>query len=238
MTSSCSALLRSTGPLGGGTILVGGDFHGAGTVRRAQRTYVDSNTLIDADAADDGKGGNVAVWSDTDTEFYGTITVRSGPNGGNGGMVETSSHNYLAPDGIVYANSPHGLGGTWLLDPSDINIDSYATGTGLTSSGSNPITWANNSSDTSTTGSGGTSELLNTTINSELNAGTNVIIQTTNTGSGDDGDIFVKAHQCHHRHRWRHRFSYLVSLSEHRRQRCDHRRRYRRYRWRRHVAGR
>ena len=28
------ALLRSTGPLGGGTILVGGDFHGAGTIPR------------------------------------------------------------------------------------------------------------------------------------------------------------------------------------------------------------
>ena len=86
-----TAQIKARGTAGGGTVKIGGGPHGTDTsVRNAQNTTVAAGALIDASATDNGNGGNVAVWSDGTTVFNGTIYARGGPNGGNGGWVETS----------------------------------------------------------------------------------------------------------------------------------------------------
>ncbi|WP_162274603.1 filamentous hemagglutinin N-terminal domain-containing protein [Verrucomicrobium sp. GAS474] len=122
--------VTASGPAGGGVIHIGGSPHGTGdsTVYNAISTYVGSDTTISADALVLGDGGQVTVWANDTTRFYGNITAK-GAGGGSGGWVETSGHTLYA-DGHVDTN-----GGTWLLDPQDVYIGSYST-TGSSSSGS------------------------------------------------------------------------------------------------------
>jgi len=154
------ALIDASGDAGGGTIKIGGDFHGAGTTPTALNTYVDSNALILADAITSGNGGNVTVWSDGNTFFYGNISARGGSQSGNGGFVETSGRQTLTMQGMVDAGAPNGNAGTWLLDPNNLIINASAT----TNSGSGP-NW---------TAGGGGGNVLNTDINTALNGGTSV----------------------------------------------------------------
>lgn len=65
----------------------------------------------------------------------GTVTVggtldASAPTGGDGGAIETSAAQFnLAGDTHVTAAAAHGMAGTWLLDPSDLSIDTAAATT-------------------------------------------------------------------------------------------------------------
>jgi len=132
--------INASGKAGGGKINVGGELHGGGTLQHAQLVYVDPDAVLNADATDNGNGGTIAVWSDQDTAAYGTFTARGGPNGGNGGTVETSGP-YLDVNGIqdVDTSAPMGQAGTWLLDPAEITItDSITTGDCSITAGINP----------------------------------------------------------------------------------------------------
>ena len=116
------SLIDASGDAGGGTVRIGGDFHGAGSTPAALNTYVDPNSLILANADASGNGGKVAVWSDATTWFYGNILAEGGMRSGNGGYVETSGHGYLDAEGYVDLMAPHGGKGTYLLDPTNITI--------------------------------------------------------------------------------------------------------------------
>src|SRR5438876_2986738 len=61
--------IDASGDVGGGTVLVGGNFHGSGAEQNASRTYVGADTTINVDARSSGNGGNVAIWADRDTRF-------------------------------------------------------------------------------------------------------------------------------------------------------------------------
>jgi filamentous hemagglutinin family protein len=118
-----NATVNASGASGGGTVLVGGDFHGANAaVQNATATYVGQAATITADATQSGAGGNVAVWSDQATRFYGSISAKGGATAGNGGFVETSGRNYLDFAGSVNTTAAHGATGTLLLDPTDVYI--------------------------------------------------------------------------------------------------------------------
>lgn len=106
----------------GGTVLIGGDFQGKGTVPNASRTYIGKNTSINADAIDNGNGGRVIVWSDGSTRFYGNISASGGINFGDGGFVEVSGKQFLDYNGLVNTNATNGNLGTLLLDPTNIEI--------------------------------------------------------------------------------------------------------------------
>jgi filamentous hemagglutinin family protein len=118
------ASIDASGKLGGGTVLVGGDYQGGGKVQRALATRVDAGASIRADATLEGNGGKVVLWSDGATSAYGSVSAR-GAGKGNGGLVETSGH-LLDVKGIaVNAGAGGGKGGkngTWLLDPYDIEV--------------------------------------------------------------------------------------------------------------------
>ncbi|HEX5068093.1 MAG TPA: filamentous hemagglutinin N-terminal domain-containing protein, partial [Myxococcota bacterium] len=85
-----SAELDASGDLGGGEVLVGGDFQGKGDVRTSDITFADPDTQIRADAVREGDGGKVIRGADYTTGFRGDIAARGGAEGGDGGLVEVS----------------------------------------------------------------------------------------------------------------------------------------------------
>ena len=114
-----------SGDKGGGTVLIGGNFHGGGTEVHADAVAIASGATINADALNTGNGGRVAVWSDQGTMFQGSISARGGALGGDGGFVEVSGP-YLAFQGRADTLASHGKTGMLLLDPSNINISNAA----------------------------------------------------------------------------------------------------------------
>ena len=129
-----TAVISATGSIGGGNVSIGGDLHGTGLTPNAQFVTVKAGSVINASALLSGNGGTVAVWADNATDFAGLITAKGGANSGNGGFVETSGKITLAFTGRADTSAAHGLVGTLLLDPRDIEIDSGTTSTNLTSS--------------------------------------------------------------------------------------------------------
>ena len=118
------ANIDASGNNGGGTVLIGGDYKGQGTVPNAEVTFVSEDSAINADALTDGNGGRVIVWSKATTRVYGSISARGGVNSGNGGFVETSSGGFLDVTNSPNVSASAGIGGTWLIDPHNITIDS------------------------------------------------------------------------------------------------------------------
>ena len=127
ITLSATSAISATGPTGGGTVLVGGDWQGGGNVRQATKVTMDAGATIDASATDAGDGGKVVLWSDvrnaaSQTQVHGRIDANAGPRSGNGGEIETSGH-ALHVNGIgISTQAPAGATGTWLLDPTDFTI--------------------------------------------------------------------------------------------------------------------
>ena len=118
------AKIEANGSTGGGTIWIGGGPHGAGGTPTALVTTVDSSSAIDANALAGGDGGTVVVWSEDQTVFDGSISIRGGENWGNGGWAEVSSADVLGFAGHVDAGAPDGSFGTLLLDPHTITVAS------------------------------------------------------------------------------------------------------------------
>jgi len=118
-----AARIDASGAVGGGRVLIGGDYQGANPdIPNALRTYVGSEVRIAADALDAGDGGTVIVWADEATWFYGRISARGGEQGGNGGFAEVSGKQFLDYRGQVDTRAPLGRVGTLLLDPTNVRI--------------------------------------------------------------------------------------------------------------------
>jgi filamentous hemagglutinin family protein len=168
--------IDASGASGGGTVLIGGNFHGAGPEPDAEAAIIAAGARISADALGRGNGGKVAIWSDSATQMDGVISARGGPQGGDGGQVETSSHGRLAVSGHVDASAPAGKAGLWLLDPYDTTISNNA-----------------DASDGSAPNFGATASGANVnaaSIQTALNAGTSVTV-STGAGGGEVGNITV-----------------------------------------------
>ena len=174
----------------GGSVNIGGGFQGKdAAIKNAKVTLVEKGSSTKADGGT--KGGNVVVWSDQTTGFYGDISAQ-GPGSSiiTGGNVEVSSHGYLEFFGGVRTG-----GGTLLLDPSNIRI---------TATDSN-ITDAGTASDSLLTSTAGNSEIsVNTIIDLLTTQDNNVVIQTSTlfnpanglqtgiTGNNRPGDIVIE----------------------------------------------
>ncbi|MBE7381743.1 MAG: CHAT domain-containing protein [Leptolyngbya sp. SIO1E4] len=122
-----AATLETSGDRSGGTIRVGGEYKGEGPLPTAAITFVDGASTLIADALVQGDGGRIIVWSDQTTRSYGSLSARGGTAGGNGGFVETSSLGFLETTGAPDVGAPNGQGGTWLIDPFDIEIGFFTT---------------------------------------------------------------------------------------------------------------
>src|SRR5579883_919101 len=118
--------INASGDSGGGNIYIGGNAHGAGPLPNANATVMAPGSSLVADAITSGNGGNIVLWSDNYTNVNGAISAQGGALGGNGGWVETSSHNYLVTNALVNTSAANGSMGTWLLDPSNVTISTGA----------------------------------------------------------------------------------------------------------------
>jgi filamentous hemagglutinin family protein len=124
------ALIDASGSAGGGSIKLGGGLHGAdANVRNAATTSVAAGSTLDASAIAKGNGGTIAVWSEQQTNFAGTVKATGGAQGGDGGFAEVSSKGVLGFTGMVNLSAPLGRRGTLLLDPSELDIVDGTTNT-------------------------------------------------------------------------------------------------------------
>jgi filamentous hemagglutinin family protein len=183
-----NASVDASGVNGGGTVLVGGDAHGANSnIQNAQVSYVDATATIKADAQQNGSGGKVVVWADKATQFSGNISARGGALSGNGGWVETSGKQWLGFAGLVNTTAAHGAIGSLLLDPMDVTISTALNTVSMTATpalgGTTPTTFADPSTGLST------SNLNVTTLTGQL-ALSNVTVNTT--GGFGAGNITVQ----------------------------------------------
>lgn len=129
--AAIAADLNVSGDLGGGSVYLGGDAQGQDRLPAAAQILVSADSQIRADAIAAGDGGEVTLWGDRSTQFYGAISAQGGAAGGNGGQVEVSSPGGLAFEGTIDTRAPQGSPGTLLIDP--VNIEIVASG-GNTSS--------------------------------------------------------------------------------------------------------
>ena len=168
------AEIDASGSGAGGKVLIGGDFQGSNpAIPNAQLAYFGPGAVIRANATDTGSGGTVVLWANDSTRAYGRIEARGGPNGGDGGMVETSGHRALDVEGLrVDTRASNGANGTWLLDPDTITVIPSGSDSGGSLSGG---VFSSAGSDATITW---------TTIGSNLASG-NVRLQTGTSGTGD-----------------------------------------------------
>ncbi len=104
----------------GGNIRVGGEYKGGAALRAAEKTLVDANSKLEANAGTNGRGGTIVTWSNQETEFRAAASARGGAEAGDGGLVEVSGKEILRMYGGADVGAPHGKGGTLLLDPRRI----------------------------------------------------------------------------------------------------------------------
>ncbi|MBI9083784.1 MAG: filamentous hemagglutinin N-terminal domain-containing protein, partial [Desulfobacterales bacterium] len=186
--------MLASGRSGGGKVYIGGGYQGKDPViKNGKITYVGADAKIEADAIDSGDGGEVVVWADDTTRFYGDISATGGALGGDGGTVEVSGKENLGFYGFVDTRAPLGLTGTLLLDPTDLTItDTPALSGSLDIS--LPDIFAVE----------GTSESVSAGALEALSGATDIILQATDTitinplttagkGSGNDAELALSA---------------------------------------------
>jgi filamentous hemagglutinin family protein len=104
----------------------------------AQVAIVEKGAEISIRSREEGDGGQVLIWGETAASFAGAIDGRGGAKGGDGGFVEVSGA-WVATPGLADLRASLGQAGTFLIDPTDVNITGAAT-TGGVNLTTNPVT--------------------------------------------------------------------------------------------------
>ena len=201
------ALLDASGNNGGGSILIGGDYQGKGSTTHAKTTTVETGVFINADAINYGNGGKVIVWSDNHTQSAGNFSAKGGALSGNGGLIETSGKTLDVTGTHANASAPAGKAGSWLLDPTDVTIDTTLANTisstlnGGTSviittdsgvAGSGNINMLNGANISLTTGTTNVNLTLNAANSITLASGSSI---TNSSTAGTLLNVFLNAGQ-------------------------------------------
>jgi filamentous hemagglutinin family protein len=179
-----NAHMDASGDVGGGVVLIGGDYQGQNpAVPHASAVYMSQDSAIHADANTQGDGGRVVLWANDSTRVSGNLSARGGAQSGNGGLIETSGHALDVNSVAVDTRATHGQIGTWLLDPADVTISSAATSS------------ASRTGNVYEPNSGVSAANVNVADLVTALGGSNVTVTTANTGvSGSGaGDISVNA---------------------------------------------
>jgi len=131
------AMLDATGPSEGGRIRIGGAFQGgkpgstdsthaarfgaiegSPALAASTTTSVDAASVIDVSATgDDGRGGSVVLWSDTNTRMDGTLRATGAASGGAVEISSAEQVQSLALDRLELSRD-----GLLLIDPKNIWI--------------------------------------------------------------------------------------------------------------------
>lgn len=204
VVAEADSFYNASGNTGGGTVEIGGSWQNSNPdVAQAQKTTIHSGSLITANAITKGNGGQIVAWSDLEdlngqTGVHGTLEARGGTENGNGGRIETSGRKISLDSIQLDLNAPNGKNGTWLIDPTDITIRD----SGTTTPGASDLPNYEGATDGSF--------ITTADIEGQLNAGTNVVIQTGSSGtqvgnisvngaiektSGGDASLTLKAHK-------------------------------------------
>lgn len=176
---SALAVTGNSGNQGGTTILSG------------NRVALLGNSTIDASGANGG--GSVIIGGDqlgksgslmpvplaNQTYIGSNANILIGSSAGDGGFVETSGQTLTMLGSVMGASK--GKNGEWLIDPTDITINTVAS-----------ANVTNNSNVWSGVGTNSTGNVLNTSITNALATGTNVTVTTASSGSAD-GNLTVAA---------------------------------------------
>jgi len=188
--------IKASGRKGGGKVFVGGGFQGKNpSIKNGKITYVGKDATIEADAIDEGDGGEVIIWADHTTRYYGNIKARGGLISGNGGFAEVSGKIGLVNEGLVDLTATNGATGTLLLDPADIVIDVDTGVDGSDGDGNNNI-WDPPPSNPGSLGAGNagidfsdTPDPYTVTVREieEQLGSTNVMLYATDTITDQDG---------------------------------------------------
>jgi filamentous hemagglutinin family protein len=191
-------VIDASGGAGGGSIRLQGT--AVGGIARTGAIAVAAGSTLKADATSNGDGGDIRVMGERTLRAYGTLSAKGGPDGGNGGFVETSG-GYAVPGddnngGIdlggvrVVASAARGKAGTWLIDPFDVTIVSGAPPVVVTFVP--PVTiegsMTNGGSQLNLDPIADNAVIFESVINTALNADTSVLI-TTGTGGTQDGNV-------------------------------------------------
>ena len=164
-----SARVDASGASGGGEVLVGGGQQGKDpSVPNAQAVYFGPAASIAADATQAGDGGKIILWSDQATRAFGSLSARGGPDGGNGGFIETSGGWLDARPARIDTVAPRGQNGTWLLDPYNIVIGNLATDGGF---------------DANFNAVADDARISTATLKAALEGGNSVVVTTGNPGN-------------------------------------------------------
>lgn len=159
----------------GGAIRADGGlvYLGAKAASNVAQTVINQTGIIQARTLSKGQDGSIYLMGDM---HHGQINVdgqldASAPNGGDGGFIETSAARVALGEGLSISTlAEQGTTGTWLIDPTNIEIVA-----GSNDSASN---WS-------------ASTIKAGTVEAAL-AGTNVTIVTAASGA-EDGNITVNA---------------------------------------------
>ena len=129
----------------------------AASVKDAVRNVINLSGSISADSAS-GDGGHIVLFGgDGGTvTAAGTLSARATGASGTGGTVETSGAKVDFTGLKVDTSAVHGATGTWLVDPTDLTVDSAAAGTISTNLATSNVTLQTNA-DGTTSGPGNAS---------------------------------------------------------------------------------
>lgn len=147
-------------------------------LRASQNLTTTASSNIEANGAT--KGGSVVLYSDKVAYIDGNVSATGAP--GQGGYVDTSGLKSLD-----VVNAPTiGAGGTWLIDPYDLEVVSDAVANASISvGGSGPF---------AVTSTGGSAKIRASSISTWLSQDLNVTLATTGTQSdGGNGNITINA---------------------------------------------
>ncbi len=152
-----AGLVNNSGNLNASSVVKDG---GRIFLRASQDLTTSANSTITADGVN---GGNVVLKAQGSADIEGDVSALG--SSGRGGYVETSGLGSLN----VVAAPKVGRGGNWYIDPYDIDI--VGSGSEMNITGSNAIV-----------STGPSATILASTIETQLNGGTDV---TITTGTGD-----------------------------------------------------
>jgi len=172
-----SASLDVSDALKGGNIWIGGSFKGNhASIQNARALLIHEGATISANALENGSGGKVIIWSESCTIVNGMISAQGGPQGGDGGFIEISSHGTLYPNGMVFTSAPQGKSGELFIDPVNVILTNVGPNSGFIAPPFDPVTLTGNA------------VILYNTLQGWLTTNNNVTIQTS-MGVGGVGNI-------------------------------------------------
>ncbi|NUU03307.1 beta strand repeat-containing protein [Herbaspirillum robiniae] len=169
-----------------GLITNSGIINASSVVREGGRIFLRASSNLTTTAssnisADGIVGGNVTLYSSGSAFIDGDVSATGAP--GKGGFVETSGLTRLD----VVKVPTVGSGGTWLIDPYDLEVVAGSTFISSDASGGSCGTAY------AVTSEGNSAKIGATLISNQLNQSVNVNLNTTGIGGSQGGNITVSS---------------------------------------------